>query len=87
MYPPLRIFWFQGHASEEGVEEHDMDGIRVRIYSPEKTLADCFKYCNKIGPDVVLEAPSFKRHYPFLVHFAPGPRLTPTTLFPFCFVS
>jgi predicted transcriptional regulator of viral defense system len=55
-YPPLRIFWFQGHAFEEGVEEHDMDGIRVRIYSPEKTLADCFKYRNKIGMDVVLEA-------------------------------
>jgi predicted transcriptional regulator of viral defense system len=55
-YPPLRIFWFQGHAFEEGVEEHDMDGIRVRIYNPEKTLADCFKYRNKIGMDVVLEA-------------------------------
>ena len=56
MYPLLRIFWFQGHAFEEGVEEHDMDGIRVRICSPEKTLADCFKYRNKIGLDVVIEA-------------------------------
>jgi predicted transcriptional regulator of viral defense system len=55
-YPPLRIFWFQGLAFEEGVEEHEMDGIRVRIYCPEKTLADCFKYRNKIGMDVVLEA-------------------------------
>ena len=55
-YPPLRIFWFQGDAFEEGAEEHDMDGIRVRIYSPEKTLADSFKYRNKIGLDVVLEA-------------------------------
>jgi hypothetical protein len=52
----LRIFWFQGHAIEEGAEECDMDGIRVRIYSSEKTLADCFKYRNKIGLDVALEA-------------------------------
>ena len=49
-YPPLRIFWFQGDAFEEGVEEHDMDGIRVRIYSPEKTLADCFKYPEQDRP-------------------------------------
>ena len=55
-YPPLRIFWFQGDAFGAGVEDHDMDGIGVRIYSPEKTLADCFKYRNKIGIDVVLEA-------------------------------
>ena len=55
-YPPLRIFWFQGDAFGAGVEGHDMDGIGVRIYSPEKTLADCFKYRNKIGIDVVLEA-------------------------------
>jgi predicted transcriptional regulator of viral defense system len=74
-YPPLRIFWFQGHAFEEGVEEHDMDGIRVRIYSPEKTLADCFKYRNKIGLDVFLEALKLYRHSrrfkaDTLVHFA-----------------
>lgn len=55
-YPPLRIFWFQGGAFEEGVEDHDVDGIRVRIYSAEKTMADCFKFRNKIGPDVALEA-------------------------------
>lgn len=55
-YPPLRIFWFQSHAFEEGVEDYDVDGIRVRIYSPEKTLIDCFKYRNKIGLDVALEA-------------------------------
>lgn len=74
-YPPLRIFWFQGHAFEEGVEEHDMDGIRVRIYSPEKTLVDCFKYRNKIGLDVVLEALKLYRQRKrfkadTLVHFA-----------------
>jgi len=55
-HPPLRIFWFQGAAFAEGVETHEVDGIPVRIYSPEKTLADCFKYRNKIGLDVALEA-------------------------------
>jgi predicted transcriptional regulator of viral defense system len=55
-HPPLRIFWFQGTAFSEGVEEHAVDGIQVRVYSPEKTLVDCFKYRNKIGMDVVLEA-------------------------------
>jgi predicted transcriptional regulator of viral defense system len=54
--PPLRIFWFSGGAFTEGVERHRVDGIVVRVYSPEKTLADCFKYRNKLGLDTVLEA-------------------------------
>jgi predicted transcriptional regulator of viral defense system len=55
-YPPLRIFWFSGSAFSEGIEQHEVDGIAVKVYNPEKTLADCFKYRNKIGLDVVLEA-------------------------------
>jgi predicted transcriptional regulator of viral defense system len=55
-YPPLRIFWFSGPAFEEGIERHDVDGRPMQVYSPEKTLVDCFKYRNKIGLDVVLEA-------------------------------
>ena len=55
-YPPLRVFWFGRHAFEEGIEQHDVDGVLIRVYSPEKTLADCFKYRNKIGIDVALEA-------------------------------
>lgn len=55
-YPPLRIFRFGGKAFREGVEAHEIDGVSVRIYSPEKTLADCFKYRNKIGLDTALEA-------------------------------
>jgi predicted transcriptional regulator of viral defense system len=39
-----------------GIETHQIDGASVKIYNPEKTLADCFKYRNKIGMDVVLEA-------------------------------
>ena len=60
-YPPLRIFWFSGHAFEEGIEGHDVDGVPMQVYSPEKTLSDCFKYRNKIGLDVVLEALKFYR--------------------------
>lgn len=55
-YPPIRIFWFSKKNFEEGVETHELDGISVRIYSMERTLADCFKYRNKIGLPVALEA-------------------------------
>lgn len=55
-FPPNRIFWFTGPAYTQGVELHKIDGILARVYSPEKTIADCFKYRNKIGLDVGLEA-------------------------------
>jgi predicted transcriptional regulator of viral defense system len=55
-HPPLRVFWFTGRSFTEGIETRKVDGIRLRVYSPEKTLADCFKYRNKLGLDTVLEA-------------------------------
>ncbi len=55
-YPPVRVFWFTGKAFSEGVETHEVDGVPVRLYGAEKTLADCFKYRNKIGLDTVVEA-------------------------------
>jgi predicted transcriptional regulator of viral defense system len=55
-YPPLRVFWFSGQAFAEGVEVHQIDGATVRVYGPEKTVADCFKFRNKVGQDVALEA-------------------------------
>ena len=55
-HPPLRVFWFTGRSYTEGVETHKVDGVGLRVYSPEKTLADCFKYRNKLGLDTVLEA-------------------------------
>jgi predicted transcriptional regulator of viral defense system len=55
-YPPLRVFWFSGEALTEGIEEHKIDGVKVRIYGPEKTVADCFKFRNRIGLDVAIEA-------------------------------
>lgn len=55
-YPPLTVHRFSAEAFDAGVEDHDIDGVRVKIYSPEKTLADCFKFRNRLGMDVVLEA-------------------------------
>ncbi|HUL28949.1 MAG TPA: type IV toxin-antitoxin system AbiEi family antitoxin domain-containing protein [Thermodesulfobacteriota bacterium] len=55
-HPPLRIFWFSGQSFTAGIEKHKIDGVPVRIYSPEKTIADCFKYRNKIGIDIAIEA-------------------------------
>jgi len=55
-YPPVHVYWFSGAAYEEGIETHKVDKVPLRIYSPEKTLADTFKYRHKIGMDVVLEA-------------------------------
>jgi len=60
-YPPLRIFRFSHEAFEAGIETHIIDEIPVRVFGPEKTLADCFKYRNKIGLDVALEALRFYR--------------------------
>ncbi len=53
---PLRIVRFSGPALEAGVEEHKIEGVRVRVYNVAKTVADCFKYRNKIGLDVAMEA-------------------------------
>jgi predicted transcriptional regulator of viral defense system len=55
-YPPLRIVRFSHSTLNAGVEEHQIEGVTVHVYSPAKTVADCFKYRNKIGLDVVIEA-------------------------------
>lgn len=55
-YPPLRCFWYSKAAYEAGVETILVNGFPVKIYSVEKTLADCLKFRKKIGMDVVLEA-------------------------------
>ncbi len=55
-YPPLHVHRFSDQAYRTGIEEHQIDGVSVKIYGLEKTLADCFKFRNKIGMDVVLEA-------------------------------
>lgn len=53
---PLRVFWYSGTSFSAGVQAVSFDGVTVRIYSPEKTIADCFKYRNKIGLDVAVQA-------------------------------
>lgn len=56
VFPPLRIVRFSGAALADGVEEHRVDGVTVRVTNVARTVADCFKYRNKIGLDVALEA-------------------------------
>jgi predicted transcriptional regulator of viral defense system len=55
-YPPLRVVRYTGAALTEGAESHRIEGQAVRVYNVAKTVADCFKYRNKIGLDVALEA-------------------------------
>lgn len=55
-YPPINFYWFSGPAFTSGIETRTMDGQKVRIYSAEKSVADAFKYRNKLGLDVALEA-------------------------------
>jgi len=55
-YPPVRLFWLSKPVYSAGIEEHLMDGTTVFIYIREKTIADCFKYRNKIGLDIAIEA-------------------------------
>ena len=55
-HPPIRIFWFSKQAFTQGIQTHKIDSVPFRIYSPEKTIADCFKYRNKIGLDTAIEA-------------------------------
>jgi predicted transcriptional regulator of viral defense system len=51
-----RVVRFSGSALKFGVEQHELEGIAVRVYNPAKTVADCFKYRNKIGLEIALEA-------------------------------
>ena len=55
-YPPVRGYRFSGKRFASGIERRDLDGIELRVYAPEKTLADCFAFRNSLGMDVVLEA-------------------------------
>ncbi len=55
-YPPLRVFNYAKANFNSGIEEHKLEGQLVKVYSIEKTIADCFKFRNKIGHDVAIEA-------------------------------
>ena len=53
---PIKIVRFSGEALTAGVREYEIEGVSVKVYTPAKTVADCFKYRNKIGVDVAIEA-------------------------------
>ena len=53
---PVKIIRFSGRALSEGVQEHKIEGATVFVTNPAKTIADCFKFRNKVGLDVALEA-------------------------------
>jgi predicted transcriptional regulator of viral defense system len=60
----LRVCRFSTDALKDGVETHVVEGVSVRITSPARTVADCFRYRNKIGIDVAVEAlKDFTRRY------------------------
>jgi predicted transcriptional regulator of viral defense system len=74
-YPPVRGYRFSGRRFTSGVEVHPLDGATLRVFCPEKTLADCFAYRNSLGMDVFLEAIKLypKRHrpdYPRVLEYA-----------------
>ena len=54
--PSLRIVRLSGPSLTEGIDKHQVDGVTVRVFSAAKTVADCFKFRNKIGLDIAIEA-------------------------------
>ena len=55
-YPPLEVFWMSNSLHTVGVDVHMLDGVEVKIYDREKTVADCFKFRKRVGEDIALEA-------------------------------
>lgn len=55
-HPPLDIIWLSAHIYKAGQNTRTIDGVEIKLYSLEKTIADCFKFRNKIGLDVAIEA-------------------------------
>lgn len=55
-HPPIRVYRFSAESMRAGVESRVADGVTIRMFNPEKTIADCFKFRNKVGLDIALEA-------------------------------
>lgn len=55
-YPSLNVSYFSRQSFLYGIQEHDINGVTMKIYNPAKTVADCFKFRSKIGQDVAIEA-------------------------------
>lgn len=74
-YPPLRIYWLSQKTYLAGIVEEETDSIRFKIYNREKTISDCFKFRNRIGLDVAIEALQLylktpERDIPSLLYYA-----------------
>lgn len=55
-WPPLRVYRFSGAMYRDAIEVHERDGMRVRVYGVAKTIADCFRFRNRLGIEVPIEA-------------------------------
>lgn len=55
-WPPLRVYRFSAATFGSGVEEHVRDGVRLRVYGAAKSIADCFRFRNRLGIQVAVEA-------------------------------
>lgn len=55
-YPLIKVFYFAAKNFNEGVEKITINEIEIKLYSLSRTIVDCFKYRNKIGLDVAIEA-------------------------------
>jgi predicted transcriptional regulator of viral defense system len=55
-HPPLRLIYLTVDSLSDGVEEHEIDGIKVKVFSAARTVVDCFRFRNKVGIDVAVEA-------------------------------
>lgn len=68
-HPPLRLVFMSGPALTDGVERHVIEGVKVQVFSAAKTVADCFKFRNRIGTDVAVEAlREYRRRFPKRLH-------------------
>jgi predicted transcriptional regulator of viral defense system len=55
-WPPLRVYRFSGAMFTFGIETHERDGIGLRVYGAAKTVADCFRFRNRLGIEIAVEA-------------------------------
>jgi len=55
-YPPIRVVRFSGPSLTFGAVEHTIEGVKIKVYSPAKTVADCFKFRSKVGTELAIQA-------------------------------
>lgn len=74
-YPPVKVYRFSNATLTAGVQIQNIDGVEIKVYEPEKTIADCFKFRNQIGLDTAIEAlkrgiSGKKATYKDIIHYA-----------------